>query len=385
MRIKVPNYYKNFTCIGSACTDTCCAGWEVVIDDSTYQFYKTVEGEFGKRLKSTMVSSDENSFILQNGNCPFLNESKLCDLYTELGEDRLCNTCKTYPRFIEEFGDLREIGISLSCPEAARLILEDAKPITFELEKNSEMITTYNNIDPELFMQLISSRKIALEILQNRSINLNHRIALFLSFTKEIQEKIGKNKVSHIDDIKIKYTKENVQEQFIVGYMKYKEKGSLKYSNMLHYLDTYLKLENISNSWPEIINHTKECLHGVNCNSHSYAEQYVCFKDYYSEKLYEFEHLMVYFVFRYYMKAVYDQDLYSKVKLAVVSLLVIQEMDVARWIDKGRNFVLTDQIDIMHLYSKEIEHSDYNLEKLEKLFREDKIFDYEQLMMMLMN
>lgn len=385
MRIKVPNYYKDFNCIGSKCTDTCCAGWEVVIDDQSYQFYKTVEGEFGKRLKSTMVSDDENSFILQNGNCPFLNESKLCDLYTELGEDKLCNTCKTYPRFIEEFGDLREVGISLSCPEAARLILEDAKPVTFELEKNSEMITTYNDIDPELFMQLISSRKIAIEILQNRSIKLNNRIALLVSFAKDIQEKIDKNKVSRIDEVKIKYTKVNFEEQYIASLMKYKEKGSLKYNNMFHYIDTYLKLENISDRWPEIINHTVECLHGVNCNSQSYAEQYAHFNDFYRDKMYEFEHLMVYFIFRYYMKAVYDQDIYSKVKLAVVSFLMIQEMDVTRWIDKEGNLDLTDQIDIMHLYSKEIEHSDYNLEKLAKLFKEDKMFDYEQLITMLMN
>lgn len=385
MRIRVPNYYKNFKCIGPECIDTCCAGWEVVIDDESYQFYKTVKGEFGKRLQATMVSSDENSFILQNGNCPFLNENKLCDIYTELGEDKLCSTCKTYPRFVEEFGDLREVGISLSCPEAARLILEDSKPITFELEKNSEMITTYNDIDPELFIQLISSRKIALDILQNRSMNLNNRIALLVSFAKDIQEKIDKNKVSHIDDVKIKYTKVNFQEQFIFGLMKYKENGSLKYSNMFHYMDIYLKLENISESWPEIINRTIECLHGVNCNSQFYADQYAYFMDYYSDKLYEFENLMIYFMFRYYMKAVYDQDLYSKVKLAVASFLMIQEMDVTTWIDKEGKFDVTDQIDIMHLYSKEIEHSDYNLEKLTKLFKEDKMFGYEELMTMLMN
>ena len=136
MRIRVPHYYKDFKCIGSVCTDTCCAGWEVVIDKKSYEYYKAVPGEFGNRLKATMLSTNENSFVLQNGNCPFFNEKKLCDIYTELGKDKLCETCKTYPRFMEEFGDLRETGISLSCMEAARLILTNQDPVTFNLENN---------------------------------------------------------------------------------------------------------------------------------------------------------------------------------------------------------------------------------------------------------
>ena len=66
-------------------------------------------------------------FILKDNNCPFLNENKLCDIYKEVGEDALCYTCKQYPRYIEEFGGVREIGISLSCPEAARIILGNSK------------------------------------------------------------------------------------------------------------------------------------------------------------------------------------------------------------------------------------------------------------------
>ena len=88
MKIRVPNYYKNFKCIGAECTDTCCAGWEVVIDDKSYKYYKKVPGDFGQRLKATMIATNENSFVLQNGNCPFLNEMKLCDIYTELGKDK---------------------------------------------------------------------------------------------------------------------------------------------------------------------------------------------------------------------------------------------------------------------------------------------------------
>ena len=29
----VPDYYKKFSCIADKCPDTCCAGWEIVVDD----------------------------------------------------------------------------------------------------------------------------------------------------------------------------------------------------------------------------------------------------------------------------------------------------------------------------------------------------------------
>ena len=51
MKTRVPDYFKQFKCIASECEDTCCAGWEIVIDDDTYDMYKSVEGKFGERLK----------------------------------------------------------------------------------------------------------------------------------------------------------------------------------------------------------------------------------------------------------------------------------------------------------------------------------------------
>lgn len=385
MRIRVPHYYKDFKCIGAECIDTCCAGWEVVIDDNSYQYYKSVTGDFGQRLKDNMMSTNENSFVLQSGNCPFLNEIKLCDIYTELGQDKLCETCKLYPRFIEEYGDLREIGISLSCMEAARLILKKHEPVVFNLENNSEMITTYNNLNPELFMQLISARKISFDILQNRSIDFYNRVALLISFTQEIQEKIDTDKFSHITEIKNKYKQVDFIEQFMTGLNKYRNNELVKYNNMEKYLNIYRNFEKINDSWPQIIDHDIECLHGANDGIDYFLQQYAGFNRYYQDKTDEFENLMVYFIFRYYLKAVYDEDVYSKVKMAVVSLLIIKELDIVRWIDNEYKLDETDQIDIVHMYSKEIEHSDENLNALAEVLSSNEIFDREQLMIMLMN
>ena len=59
MKIRVPDYYDEFKCIADKCTDTCCAGWQVDVDDKSFAYYKTIKGEFGDRLHSVMIESTE--------------------------------------------------------------------------------------------------------------------------------------------------------------------------------------------------------------------------------------------------------------------------------------------------------------------------------------
>ncbi len=386
MKTIIPDYYKDFKCSASKCTDTCCAGWEIIIDDETYKKYNYVSGEFGEKLKSnlTLYEDGEPGFILQNDNCPFLNKNNLCDIYTELGKESLCYTCKTYPRFIEEYCDIREIGISLSCPEAAKLILQDSKPVTFEVSEDDEMENIYDDINFDISMQLIPARKTAIDILQNRSIALNHRIALVINFAHDIQEKINENQLSKITDVINKYSKEAYQKELINESDKYKSKQADKYDNMFKCMSMYKNLNPINDKWPQIIEHTINCFH-KKADITFYQKQYDGFNEYYKNKTYEYEHLIVYFIFQYFMKAIFDEELYSKVTLAVISYLVIKELNVIRWIDNNYNFDLNDQIDIMHMYSKEIENSEKTLYDLEEMFNVSEIFDLKQLLILIMN
>ena len=55
MKIRVPDYYDEFKCIADKCTDTCCAGWQVDVDEEYFAYYKLVKGEFGDRLRSVVI------------------------------------------------------------------------------------------------------------------------------------------------------------------------------------------------------------------------------------------------------------------------------------------------------------------------------------------
>ena len=95
MILRVPEYYEKFSCIASRCKDSCCAGWEIDIDEDSYAYYNSVEGKFGKRLKESMYEADPDDdgggyrFKLKGKKrCAMLNDHNLCDLYTALGERR---------------------------------------------------------------------------------------------------------------------------------------------------------------------------------------------------------------------------------------------------------------------------------------------------------
>ena len=183
MKIVTPHYYKDFKCIAGACTDTCCAGWEVDVDDKSYRYYKTVDGNFGKRLKSVMVPEKEGgcTFTLQNGRCPFLNDNNLCDLYIALGEDKLCDTCAEFPRFINEYGSVKEIGIAPSCKTAGEIIFNYDKVLTFDEEEDGKPLTGYNDIDGFLYMQLRNARKCVYFLFRIKNIHLMKSVLYLLN------------------------------------------------------------------------------------------------------------------------------------------------------------------------------------------------------------
>ena len=42
MLYTIPDYYPSFECIADKCEDTCCAGWQIVIDKETLKKYTKV-------------------------------------------------------------------------------------------------------------------------------------------------------------------------------------------------------------------------------------------------------------------------------------------------------------------------------------------------------
>lgn len=384
MKIRIPNYYNKFHCAAAACPDPCCSCWQVVTDEASQEFYKTVEGPIGEKLRSVMyVDQDgDTCFRLVDGKCPFFLDNKLCEIQKTLGEDALCYTCDMYPRFDEVYGTLEEMGLSLSCPESARLILCSEEKVEFLLYENDEDGDEFSeDFDGELMVYLLRVREMAIDLLQDRSFPIEKRIAMFLQFIDEIQKLIDKETLELIPKILKNYGKSYTRKTLAAEYEHLRGRWIDKRDIVNDYFKLYQKeLEILNQEWADMLflvsDFADHSAHGALINA---------FHESYRDQEYKFENLMVYYVYRYFLQSLTDGELYVRARLAALSFLMIRELFVYFW--NKQDGILSDeqQIDLIHRYAREIEHSQENLDSLHHAFLENEEFSQQTLLSMLIN
>lgn len=206
-----PDYYKEFSCIGSLCEDTCCAGWNVPIDKKTFKKYKKLpkKNKINSGVEKNLSSNTEADFgyVKMKGNsCTFLTEDKLCGVQLDLGEQYLSNTCSMYPRRFNSINNTVEKSMTVSCPEAARKILLNPEGIKFEKIKgdrtdnkliSSNIKTNIKSIYSwqDLFEEY---RYSTVYILQKREYTIEERLILVGMLMQEIEENIDNQNIHKI-------------------------------------------------------------------------------------------------------------------------------------------------------------------------------------------
>lgn len=185
-----PDYYKEFACLGGACPDTCCAQWEVVVDDDTAARYAVVPGDLGRRLRAALTLDEDGDRILRfpQGRCPLLTEDSLCSVQKALGHEALCRTCREFPRLCQDYTVFREHSLSLSCPEAARLILLSPRLPVLECSGAEDPEDAADvDYDPKDLALLRSVRSRLFGILGNTGLSFPLRLALCLEAARLAQ------------------------------------------------------------------------------------------------------------------------------------------------------------------------------------------------------
>ena len=154
----------------------------------------------GNRLHNS-IDWEEGSFQQYEKRCAFLNEENLCDLHLEGGEEMLCDTCRNYPRHMEEFDGLREGSLSLSCIEAAKIILGCKDPVQFITMEDDTEDEEDEEFDFLLFTKLMDAREAILKMLQNREVDICVRMGMVLNLSKEIQIAVDHGELFQIDEL----------------------------------------------------------------------------------------------------------------------------------------------------------------------------------------
>ena len=187
MKIFKPSYYDQFHCIAGDCPDSCCQEWDVQVDDRSAQRYLSLEGPLGDRLREKLKKDEDGDYTLEitDRRCPMWRPDGLCQIQYELGEDGLCQVCRDFPRLRHDYGNFVELGLELSCPEAARLILTSTPepPVVHEIPDGSG--ADYDRQDMEILLQ---TRNQALRILDEHP--FSEALTLLLLYGYRAQDQL---------------------------------------------------------------------------------------------------------------------------------------------------------------------------------------------------
>ena len=368
----VPDYYKEFHCTADQCEDTCCAGWQIVVDKKSLKKYKAVKGPYKKILRSR-VNWRQGTFKQdKEKRCAFLNEDNLCDMYINLGKESLCKTCRLYPRHIEEFEGVREISLSVSCPEAARILLNKTEKVRF-LSKENEKEEEYDDFDPFLYSVLLDARDVILEILQNRELPVKVRAGLVYGIAHDIQKRVDRQELFSCSEVPEKY-KSTAAREFVSKRIRENEmdiKKIFEFSKeMFHNL---YRLELLKEDWNYQLLEVEEHLYRKD-SPIEYWKISEEFGKWITQKEFPWEiqkeQLLVYFVYTYFCGAVYDGEILAKAQMAIIMVDLLEEMLKVRWLRNEKYLDMEDVIELTYRFSRELEHSDLNLKKKESLMPE---------------
>lgn len=307
MKLTIPDYYYKFSCKADKCVHNCCIGWEIDIDDETYNYYKTIKGALGEKLRKCISEEDYIHFILgKDERCPFLNNKNLCELIMELGEDRLCNICADHPRFRNFFDNRTEMGIGLCCEAAGELILKNKEKVKLV---DTESFGEERDETEDLYF--FDIRKKIFDIIQNRSLSFNERVQeLLASFCVYIPQ-----------------------------------------LSIAQWAEKYLKLERLNPCWD---------IELASLRNLDFIDESLFLKEDFELA---FEQLLVYFIYRHLSDSLYDGRFTERIAFSLVSTKIIKALCAAKAKSCG-SVSVNDMIEFSRQYSSEVEYCRENTESL---------------------
>lgn len=336
MKDIIPEFFKGFKCIASACPDNCCIGWEIDIDEDTMEKYSALKTPLGDKLSVSIERCQPPHFILgKNDRCPFLNKDNLCDIIIELGEENIPFICQNHPRFYTYFEDRREVGMGLCCQAAAELVFSCKEPL--------DMAIPYPDTD-SIDNILCYARDRGFYILQRRESDIFTRLSVFIDYCRDLDDHL------FFDDREmIKKTADD--------YADFAPAEGEKSWDILEICTFFKDLDPIDEAWQELSREIAE-------NHEKIAEYLPQFVAENQENLYKYEHIAVYLTYRHFLSCREDYTLGAIGVFVAIGVVYCLICDAYKSLFCG-DFSTEDTA---RLYSKEVEYSQENT---------DRVMDFE--------
>lgn len=310
--MKICRPKMEFCCWADHCPDTCCAGWEIPVDEESLVRWQQLPSDWRETMEQNVewTGGEAHLRLAPDGRCMLLDEQGLCRLYAACGEESLCRTCHLHPSFVAEYGSLREIMPGLSCPAWSKNWLMSDVRAEFVTEETEEEVSSCNEIDGLLFYRLKKARDQAVVLLQDRSLPLTERVRSFLTMAQQMD---GQGETGMAAGRKLPVYRRKLQS-----------------------------LEILTPRWQELLQQSP--------------------RQWEKPDWWEIvgEQVLVYALFRFFLKGVYDGRCLPWAKLVVLYWLAGASV-AAGCVDRA------EYCEILRLWAKELEHSGENMEALHRV------------------
>ena len=329
MKFKAPCYFRDFRCLADKCSDSCCIGWEIGINDETLDKYKNLKGSLGEKIRSNICYDGTAHFGLNGeGKCPFLCSDGLCELIKHSGNELLSEICREHPRFYTVMGNVGVSGIGLACEGAAELILSTRDFGFYVHEAEAEEID--EDVDEE-YNKLLSAAedKLIRIIVGNLSC-----FSLVLSLNVEQITELDTNNLSFVGENPVSASKKPTFA-------------------MKKVLNALTECEPFDESFP------KELSEAFSYVTESLSEFQSFMKNEFSEYS---KRLLCYFIHRYLYEAFFDGSITDKLCFGVLSTVAIGAVCFNR-VKSRADLDLTVR-QAARVYSKNIEYNTENTDRL---------------------
>ncbi|MCI9551480.1 MAG: hypothetical protein HFF25_08020 [Oscillospiraceae bacterium] len=335
-----PDYYTQFHCLGGACPDTCCRDWAVVLDEDALADYAAAPAPLGERIARNLATDGDGDVCFrldEAGLCALLTPGGLCAIQKDWGEAHLCAHCAAYPRFTEEYGCLTETALAVSCPEAARLLLEAPR---FSLVETYDGVgdPPFDGVDPGLLSMLEVSRAAYLALLSCGPNPFWEKLRVLLSCTQVLQARIDAGNYSALDVCA------PARAPSVPGPCR---PAAVRLLELLSGLDP------LRPDWPVLLRERARQLSALS------PADYAALRTRYEQANPRWErqltNLACYLVFRHWHKAVNDDALYGRAALVCAACTALYHLSL---------FQPGEEAALWARFSREVEHDGDNLSGL---------------------
>ena len=240
----------------------------------------------------------------------------------QLGEEATSITCRSHPRFIEDYGPFREITLSAACPAANELLLGSRERLTFPSWEDEE---PEEPGDPWL-EGLAALRTRMLSILTDRKVPLRGRLTDFLLLAWQAQALLDEAQGEALGDLAGTWEPQALDCGAGPGLFP----GALRALG---------ELEVLEEDWRTLLRRGEET--APVRGDEALLERVAC-----------------YFAFRHLLKAINDGDLLGRAQLCVLAVLTVERLTP----------VCGGLGEALRRFCREVEHSEENLEALLEAF-----------------